>query len=83
MGSLQFIPGSHLKGIAEHISAKHKNPINNALEVIVDESQAVVVEYEPGDATFHHGRTLHYTSGNTTDKSRRGVSTHLWPPVEK
>ena len=83
MGSLQFIPGSHLNGIAEHISAKHKNPINNALEVVVDESQAVVVEYEPGDATFHHGRTLHYTSGNTTDEPRRGLSTHLWPPVEK
>ena len=81
MGSLQFIPGSHLHGISEHIDPSHRNPINNALEVIVDESQAVTVEYEAGDATFHHGRTLHYTSGNETDEPRRGLSTHLWPPV--
>jgi len=82
MGSMQFIPGSHLHGIAEHIDAQHKNPITKALEVIVDESQAVTIEFEAGDATFHHGRTLHYTSGNETDEPRRGLSTHLWPPVE-
>ncbi len=82
MGSLQFIPGSHLEGIAEHIDAQHKSPINKALEVIVDESQAKVVEYEPGDATFHHGRSLHYSSGNSTDEPRRGLSTHLWPSSE-
>ena len=79
MGALQFVPGSHLEGIAEHIDATHKNPINGALEVHVDESKAVQVEYGPGDATIHHSRTLHYTSGNDTDQPRRGLSTHLWP----
>ncbi len=79
MGSLHFLPGSHCDGIAEHLDATHKNPINAALEVKVDESRAVVVEYGPGDATFHHGRTLHYSRGNSTDQPRRGLSTHLWP----
>ena len=79
MGALQFIPGSHLEGIAEHVDATHKNPINAALEVKVDESQAVAVEYGPGDVTIHHGRTLHYTCGNQTDQPRRGLSMHLWP----
>ena len=79
MGSLHFLPGSHKEGIAEHVDATHKSPINAALEVRVDESRAVVVEYGPGDVTFHHGRTLHYSRGNTTDQPRRGLSTHLWP----
>ncbi len=79
MGSLHFLPGSHCDGIAKHLDATHKNPINAALEVKVDESRAVVVEYGPGDATFHHGRTLHYSRGNSTDQPRRGLSTHLWP----
>ena len=79
MGSLHFLPGSHKRGIAEHVDATHKNPIQAALEVMVDDSQAVVVEYGPGDVTFHHGRTLHYSSGNSTDQPRRGLSTHLWP----
>ena len=79
MGSLQFIPGSHLEGIAEHVDARHKNPIGGALEVSVDESKAVTVEYGPGDVTIHHCRTLHYTRGNITDRPRRGLSIHLWP----
>ena len=83
MGGMQFIPGSHLQGIAEHVDATHKNPINAALEVTVDESRAVQVEYGPGDATIHHGRTLHYTSGNSTDTPRRGLSTHLWPELNE
>ena len=79
MGALQFIPGSHRTGIAEHVDATHKNPVNAALEVVVDKHEAVVVEYGPGDVTFHHGRTLHYSPGNSTDRPRRGLSTHLWP----
>ncbi|NKB72421.1 MAG: hypothetical protein GKR89_35540 [Candidatus Latescibacteria bacterium] len=79
MGALQFIPGSHLEGIAEHLPAQHKNPINGALEVEVDTDRAVCVEYGPGDATFHHGRTLHYSGGNESERPRRGLSTHMWP----
>lgn len=79
MGSLHFMPGSHKAGIAEHVDATYKNPIGGALEVMVDQRKAVVVEYGPGDVTFHHGRTLHYSRGNSTDQPRRGLSTHLWP----
>lgn len=79
MGALQFIPGSHLTGIAKHVDATHRNPISGALEVTVDLAKAITVEYSPGDATFHHGRTLHYSSGNSTAQPRRGLSTHMWP----
>ena len=43
--------------------------------LVLRELRAVTVEYGPGDVTIHHGRTLHYTSGNP----RRGLSIHLWP----
>ncbi|RPJ37282.1 MAG: hypothetical protein EHM21_18210, partial [Chloroflexi bacterium] len=52
--------------------------INDALETIVDAAQAVAVSLEAGDATFHHSRTLHYTSGNYTDVPRYGLITHYW-----
>ncbi len=79
MGSLQFIPGSHLHGIVEHVDATDRSPINAALEAVCDPSQAETIEYGPGDATFHHGRTLHYSQGNATDLPRKGLSTHCWP----
>ena len=79
MGALHFLPGSHKQGIAKHVDASHRNPIGGALEAEADKSAAVVLEYNPGDITFHHGRTLHYSAGNSTDQPRRGLSTHLWP----
>ena len=78
MGALQFLPGSHHQGVVEHVSAGDKTPVGG-LEATVDASLAEAVEYEAGDATFHHGCTLHFTSSNTTDTPRRGLSTHLWP----
>tara|TARA_Y100000588_G_scaffold351729_1_gene403757 strand:+ start:96 stop:344 length:249 start_codon:yes stop_codon:yes gene_type:complete len=78
MGSLQFLPGSHRQGVVEHVNAADKTPVGG-LEAEVDASLAEVVEYEAGDATFHHGCTLHFTSSNTTDAPRRGLSTHIWP----
>ena len=78
MGSLQFIPGSHRHGVVEHANANHKTPVGG-LEAAVDASLAEVVEYAAGDATFHHGCTLHYTSSNTTDTPRRGLSIHIMP----
>ena len=78
MGSLQFLPGSHLGGIVDHQPAPDKTPLGG-LEAEVNESLAEVVEYEPGDVTIHHGCTLHFTSSNTTDIPRRGLSTHIWP----
>lgn len=79
MGCMQFIPGSHRQGIVEHRSAGDRNPINNALVAEVDATRAISMAFGPGDATFHHGRTLHYTGPNLTDRPRRGVTTHFWP----
>lgn len=72
-GCMNFVPNSHRLEVIPH------QPINNdpritGLEVVpgtFDFSTAVACELPPGGATFHPGRTLHYTSANLTDQPRR------------
>ena len=74
-GCMHFIPGSHRLDVLEH------QPIGNdrrvhGLEVIpgiFDFSTAVACELPAGGATFHGGRMLHYTPGNTTEDYRRAL----------
>jgi ectoine hydroxylase-related dioxygenase (phytanoyl-CoA dioxygenase family) len=74
-GCMHFIPDSHKLAVIPH------QPINNdpritGLEVVpgsFDFSGAVACELPAGGATFHHGRTLHYTSANETDQPRRAL----------
>ena len=79
-GAMRFLPGSHNKGIVEHMNASEYSEIDGALEAVVaDISGAVTIPLEPGSATFHHCRTLHYASGNFSDVPRRGLITHFYP----
>ena len=43
------------------------------------ESLAEVVEYQAGDATFHHGCIRHFTCRNSAEAPRRGLSAHIRP----
>ena len=79
-GGMQFIPGSHLGPIQEHVSIADRSEINGALATAADDRNAVAVTLEPGDATFHHCRTLHYAGGNATATPRYAVITHFWSP---
>jgi ectoine hydroxylase-related dioxygenase (phytanoyl-CoA dioxygenase family) len=70
MGAMQFIPGSHKRGLLPH---RHDDaPAMNVLTVVdaVDESRAVACPLKAGGATFHHSETLHYTAPNTTTRPR-------------
>ncbi len=81
-GCMQFIPGSHRGGLVDHVSAAHRSAISGAREAIgVDESRAVRITMHPGDLSFHHSRTLHYTTGNEAKTPRCGLVTHLAPRV--
>ncbi len=70
MGAMQFIPGSHRRGLLPHRHADQ--PAHNVLTVLdpIDESAAVACPLRAGGATFHHSETLHYTAPNTTDRPR-------------
>src|SRR5262245_2960536 len=70
MGAMQFVPGSHKRGLLPH---KHADaPEANVLTVAepVDDARAVACPLKKGGATFHHFRTLHYTAPNTTRETR-------------
>ena len=70
MGAMQFIPGSHKRGLLVH---RHEDvPMHNVLTVkdAVDASLAVACPLKMGGATFHHSETLHYTAPNTTSQTR-------------
>ena len=66
MGAMQFIPGSHKRGLLQHHHAD--KPEHNLLEVSEEyaSEQAVPCPLPCGGATFHHYDTLHYTAPNTT-----------------
>jgi len=70
MGAMQFIPGSHRRGLIPH--RQEDLPAHNVLTVDepVDASRAVACPLKTGGATFHHSETLHYTAPNATDRPR-------------
>jgi len=70
MGAMQFIPGSHKRGLLPH---RHEDePGENMLMVDaeVDDSTAAPCPLKLGGCTFHHSETLHYTAPNTTSIER-------------
>lgn len=72
-GCMCFVPGSHKLDIIPHRPIGD-NPLTPGLEVepgAFDFSKAVACELPPGGATFHDGRTLHYTPPNNSEDFRR------------
>lgn len=72
-GCMHFMPGSHRIEIVPHRPIGD-DPTTRGLEVepgAFDFSGAVACEIPAGGATFHHGRTLHYTPANNSDDFRR------------
>jgi len=47
--------------------------------VIIMQEEGKPFPLEPGSATIHHGRTVHYSRGNSTDTFRRGFIVNCRP----
>jgi phytanoyl-CoA hydroxylase len=75
-GCLWFVPGSNLKEVRPHHFASKKG---GALQCMASEDEAIAVELNPGSCTFHHGRTLHYSRGNSTSSQRRAFIINFRP----
>ncbi len=43
------------------------------------QERAIAYDLKPGDATFHHGLTIHYTAENKSDKIRKGMCVIYFP----
>jgi ectoine hydroxylase-related dioxygenase (phytanoyl-CoA dioxygenase family) len=78
MGALYFIPGSHKSGIFSH-DYIIENSIEGKSDLLQKANQVIKKEpitynLKPGDATFHHALTVHYTGENKTNKTRKGMT---------
>ncbi|MDA0840160.1 MAG: phytanoyl-CoA dioxygenase family protein [Planctomycetota bacterium] len=68
-GCMQFIPGSHNFGIAQHHSREHYLEIDEAvLNPLLD--RAVDIEVEPGDVVLFHNLLFHQGLPNRSDTVR-------------
>ena len=75
-GCMWFVPGSNLKAVRMHRFAGKEG---GALTCDATEAEAVCVELKPGSCTFHQGRTLHYSRGNSTSSDRRAFILNFRP----
>jgi phytanoyl-CoA hydroxylase len=74
-GCMWYTPGSHLQPLLPHVQTGNKG----ALKCEGSEENSVCIEVKPGSCVFHHGATLHYSRGNSTNSNRRAYITNYRP----
>ena len=70
-GCLHFVPGSHRDDIHHHEHIGYDPSVHGLFTEAANEKPAVACPLNPGGATFHHCRTLHYAGANNTPNPRR------------
>ncbi len=77
-GCMRMIPGSHKMGRFQHDNnPKENNVLLQSQTVSTDdfnEADAVLCCLNPGEASFHHGWTLHASMPNQSDDRRIGLN---------
>ena len=75
-GCMKMIPRSHKQGRQKHeVTTDKTNVLLQGQTVTsVDESTAVFCPLNPGQATFHHGWTLHASMPNISSERRIGLN---------
>ena len=75
-GAMQMIPESHTSGMIEHITTNDKNNVLLQGQKVerVDEKNATLCSLLPGEASFHHGWTLHRSKPNRSSDRRIGLN---------
>ena len=75
-GCMRLVPGSHREGRRDHRIADSKTNLLFQGQTVegVDESQAVYCPLLPGEASFHHGWTVHSSPPNRSDERRIGLN---------
>ncbi len=82
-GCMRMIPGSHTQGRVEHEIGDDENNVLLQSQTVhgVQESQAKFCPLNPGEASFHHGWTLHASMPNHSDDRRIGVNVQYRAPL--
>lgn len=81
-GCMKMLPGSHTRGIFEHHATDDNNNVLLQGQTVadVDESKSVLCPLQPGEASFHHGWTLHASRPNTSTDRRIGLNIQYIAP---
>ena len=75
-GCMHFIDRGHHDGILTH--RRVEGMASDLLTCAVDESRTVVCPIKRGSVTFHHSKTPHMTTANTSRGWRKAVTNHLF-----
>ena len=84
-GCMRMIPGSHRKGQIAHTDGDDPDNVLHRSQTIgdVDESTAVATPLAPGEASFHHGWTMHASAPNQSSDRRIGLNVQYIRPSLK
>ncbi|MCF7796340.1 MAG: phytanoyl-CoA dioxygenase family protein [Lentisphaeria bacterium] len=79
MGAMQFVPGSHrINWDINDFTIREDTNLMDAIPAAFRQ-KPVGFDLNPGDATFHHGMTVHYTGPNHSDRIRKGMTVIYYP----
>jgi len=75
-GAMKMIPGSHKMGKQQHEITNDKDNVLLQGQTVrnVNEELSVLCSLKPGQASFHHGWTLHTSMPNKSDDRRIGLN---------
>ena len=81
-GCMRMIPGSHKQGRMDHETTDDDTNVLLQGQTVqgIDESASVLCPLNPGEATFHHGWTLHASMPNRSDDRRIGLNVQYFAP---
>lgn len=81
-GCMRMVPESHLNGQIEHHTTIDDSNVLFQGQTVNDvaEADAVFCELQPGQASFHHGWTLHASMPNHSDDRRIGLNINYFAP---
>ena len=85
-GCMRVLPGSHRGEMMPHedkYNADNMLTRGQEIAVTVDESCAVAMPLQSGEASLHNGRLAHASGPNRTDDRRIGLSLHYMPTRTK
>ena len=78
---MHFVRGGHKRLL------QHRNPPEMASDLLVCEipqdAEVVVCPIEAGTVTFHHSKTPHMTTGNSSERWRLVLTQHFRNPACK
>ena len=84
-GCMRMLPGSHKREGLEHVDTFHKdNMLTRGQSIFeIDESQAVNIEVDTGEAVFFNYRIAHASHPNRSQQRRIGIAVRYIPPGVK